>query len=147
MQNGWNRSVDEASLAALVHDIGQIALVALGERFENQYRQLRSEGLYPVEIEQRLCGLSHAEIGADLLSDWHFPGDLVEAVRYHHSPSRSRSALAGVLYIAESWADSHEDVYGIAEHSHALKRLRLDSANFFVNKRSDPDVHLLRFAA
>jgi putative nucleotidyltransferase with HDIG domain len=138
---------DEASLAALVHDIGQIALAVLGERFENRYRQLRNEGLYPVEIEQRLCGLSHAEIGADLLSDWHFPADLVEAVRCHHSPSKSRSALTDVLYIAESWADVGEDVYGLAEHTHALKRLRVDPAKFVVSRRNDLDLRLLRFAA
>jgi putative nucleotidyltransferase with HDIG domain len=138
---------DEASLAALVHDIGQIALAALGERFENRYRQLHNEGLYPVGIEQLLCGITHAEIGADLLSDWHFSADLVEAVRCHHSPSNSSSVLTSLLYIAESWADSGEDVYAMAEHTHALNRLRLDPANFVINKRSDLNLGLLRFAA
>jgi len=116
---------DEASLAALVHDIGQIVLSNLGESFERSSVALRRQGRYRIDIERQLCGSSHAEIGADLLEAWAFPEYMVEAVRYHHAPSKSSLALPALLYVTESWMENDEDVYDPREHSSALRHLGL----------------------
>ena len=58
---------EEAALTALVHDIGQIVLAALGGTYESSFTVLRRKHSYTMEVERELCGYTHAEIGADLL--------------------------------------------------------------------------------
>ena len=166
LQRVWNHSVtaaqinnqlsklchypepDELLLLGLVHDIGQIVLDSLGETFYKAYHQLRKEGHYPVEIERKLFGKSHAEIGADLLAFWSFPKDMTEAVRYHHAPSQSKLPLTSFVYVAESWLESEEDIFNPAEHQAALRLLHLGKKDLSgLTKQLDPELALLRFAA
>ena len=42
----------------------------------------------PCGAEERLFGVSHAEVGAELLRGWNLPADLVEPIRHHHAPDR-----------------------------------------------------------
>ncbi len=53
-------SPDEASLVALVHDIGHIVLSNLGQPYERARTQRLARGLLPVQIERELCGCTHA---------------------------------------------------------------------------------------
>jgi putative nucleotidyltransferase with HDIG domain len=166
LRNIWNHSIqtakvaqnlalasgevdpEEACLAGLIHDIGQLVLSALGQRYENRFANLRAEGLYPVEIERRLCGLSHAQIGADLLDSWSFPPDIAEAVRQHHTPTHSSLPLTSLLYVAESWVEAPEDIFSPDEHETAMRRLRLDSRDLSrIASQHAPDLDTLRIAA
>ena len=137
----------DAKLAGLMHDIGQLALAALGEAYQKQYAALVAQGWYPVEIERRLCGSGHAAIGANLLEDWGFPSDLIDAIRFHHSPSESRSPLTSVLFLAECWTDNGEDVYDPVEHRAATDRLGIQGTRLNLGQQRDADLDLLRFAA
>jgi putative nucleotidyltransferase with HDIG domain len=139
---------EEACLAGLVHDIGCLVLVGLGRSYETKFAQLRTRGAYPVEIERRLCGSDHAQIGADLLESWSFPADMVESVRYHHSPSGSTLALASLMFVAESWVENDEDAYDRNEHSFALRCLNLTGGDLpSIRDGDNADLALLRFAA
>lgn len=40
-------------------------------------------------VEHDILGATHAEVGAYLLGLWGLPNPIVEAVAFHHSPSRS----------------------------------------------------------
>ncbi|MBX9582467.1 MAG: HDOD domain-containing protein [Gemmataceae bacterium] len=42
----------------------------------------------PCGAEERVFGVSHAEVGAELLRGWNLPADLVEPIRHHHHPDR-----------------------------------------------------------
>jgi putative nucleotidyltransferase with HDIG domain len=83
------RVIREAALAGLFHDIGRLTLAS---QLSGPYREImgliRTANLPPVEAEQRVLGTSHAEVGAYLLGLWGLPDGLVEAVAWHHSPSR-----------------------------------------------------------
>jgi HD-like signal output (HDOD) protein len=139
---------DELLLLGLIHDVGQIVLDSLGETFYKAYHQLRKEGHYAVEIERDLLGKSHAEIGADLLSYWSFPKDMIEAVRYHHAPSQSKLPFTSFLYVTESWLESEEDVFNPAEHQSALQRLNVNKKDLSgLTQKLGPELALLRFAA
>jgi putative nucleotidyltransferase with HDIG domain len=166
LQKVWNHSVtaaqinsqlsklcnysdpDELLLLGLVHDIGQIVSYSLGETFHRAYHQLLKQGHYPVEIERKLFGKSHAEIGADLLAFWSFPKDMTEAVRYHHGPSPSNLRLTSFLYVTESWLESDEDIFNPAEHQSALQLLNLSNSDLSgLTKQLDPEMAMLQFAA
>jgi putative nucleotidyltransferase with HDIG domain len=141
---------DEVALLTLVHDIGQLTLFALGQHYSNLYAELRRGGQYPLQIERALCGSSHAEIGADLLNDWGFPADMVDAVRNHHEPSRSDNILASFMYLVESFSETDEaGVIDLAEHARALTLTRVDFRRTELvtpDRRLDSDLVILRLA-
>jgi HD-like signal output (HDOD) protein len=60
--------------------------------------------------EEQLMGVTHAEVGAYLLSLWGLPCQVVEAVAHHHQPGRvpqdSLDAV-GIVHIANFLAHEH----------------------------------------
>ena len=116
----------EVTLAALVHDIGQLCLLSLGEQFISKSAELQGNGDYVVEIERRLCGISHAEIGAALLEDWKFPADIAAAVRNHHAPQLSETAISDVVFLAEDLSFNDEDLSDSHWSSKVIERLGID---------------------
>ena len=118
--------ISELSLIGLTANIGQLVLFAM-RGFEAEKESLKVLGYPPLLAERMLCGKTHAEVGADLLSDWGFPGDMAEAVRFHHSPSQTKSKWAALLLLAESSVASNDLVVDIDEHETALDRLGLTS--------------------
>jgi len=53
-----------------------------------------------VEAEQRLLGITHAEVGAMVAENWSFPEDLVEAIRDHHVPPKGLF-LPNLVHLAD----------------------------------------------
>jgi HD-like signal output (HDOD) protein len=88
------RTLEEANLAfvaGILHDSGRMIL---GSNFPvehaNVVGQLETEANPDIiSIERSVLGASHAEAGAYLLDTWELPTLIVEAVAYHHEPSRS----------------------------------------------------------
>jgi HD-like signal output (HDOD) protein/ActR/RegA family two-component response regulator len=104
-------------LAALMHDIGYWVL-AHGCRAELlQATQLAEKESMPLDqAEREVLGASHAEIGAYLLGIWGFPASIVEAVAYHHAPTRvvhERFDALAALCIAHAFTQPAErDAFG-----------------------------------
>ena len=113
---------DEALLLGLVHDIGRIAIATLPQNAGMAQARLMERGCPPVYAEQVLVGNDHAEIGAEVLRSWRFPTPLVEAVQLHHRPADSDSLAANLLYLAEFWAETDEDLPSIRHLNAALAR-------------------------
>jgi putative nucleotidyltransferase with HDIG domain len=138
---------EEITLTALVHDIGQLCCVALGEPFFKSFAELERFGDYQIEIERKLFGSSHADIGADLLATWSFPSDMVEAIKVHHAPDLSETVMSDVICLAEALSDQDEDFVDIRTVSHLIERLRID---LDLTRKTEPleaDLASLRFSA
>ena len=80
---------DYALMAGLLHDAGKLVFAA---NLPKQYRQAldmaRDEALAEWQAEQRVFGTTHAEAGAYLLALWGLPDPIVEALAFHHCPSK-----------------------------------------------------------
>ncbi|MCS7313932.1 MAG: HDOD domain-containing protein [Bryobacteraceae bacterium] len=117
----------EAFLAGLVHDVGRLALHRLGGVEGERYARLREKGADAVFVEMMLCGFDHGVASAEILRSWSFPAHMVEAVEHHHRPEASRSPMAALLHVAESWSEEaeEEDLPSPRRVQRALKQLGL----------------------
>jgi putative nucleotidyltransferase with HDIG domain len=94
--------VDEIFTAALLHDVGKLVL---GDFIRRNTSSVDDESLRTVsfeKVERRLFGTDHAEIGAQILTGWSFPENIVAAVRWHHDPDAADKIdnLIDVVHIA-----------------------------------------------
>lgn len=112
---------DSASTAGLLHDVGKIILSdSLGfDVWQNQVTKSKNTMLCPWVIEENAFGTSHAMIGALLFDLWGLPEKIVQAIRWHHQPSRcptssNRCAIAVHLAngLLHAWTNQLEDLEG-----------------------------------
>lgn len=89
--------VDKAFVCTLglLHDIGKLAI---NSYFPASAAEIRTTcpdhpGESFLDRERRILGADHAEIGAMLATHWKLPADLVEAIRWHHSPADAPETL------------------------------------------------------
>jgi putative nucleotidyltransferase with HDIG domain len=83
----------QAYTAALLHDIGKLALaVNLDEAYRDALNVGREKNIPAWQVERQAFGATHAEAGAYLLSLWGLPASVVEAVASHHLPARELSS-------------------------------------------------------
>lgn len=89
---------DEVFSAAIVHDLGSLVLaLAVPERYGALLAARRESGQPLHIVEREALGVSHAEVGAYLLGLWGLPLSIVEAVAFHHEPSRIGEGPLDVL--------------------------------------------------
>jgi putative nucleotidyltransferase with HDIG domain len=85
--------IDDAFIAGMLHDIGKLILaVSVTDRFQEAIGLARDTGRSLWEAELDVFGTTHSEVGAHLLGLWGLPDPIVEAVAFHHRPSRTGTA-------------------------------------------------------
>jgi len=89
---------DEALLAGVLHDVGQLILAAnLRCEYEQVLRTAREEWVPLYVAELKHFGVSHGDVGGYLLGLWGLSPEIVEAVTFHHEPSRCPEPRFGLL--------------------------------------------------
>lgn len=87
---------------ALLHDIGKLVLGQVAKEEFGSIRNIVAKGV-PYEIaEHMVLETDHAEIGAQILSQWSFPQDVVNAVRFHHNPDaiHNSNPMIDIVYLS-----------------------------------------------
>ena len=100
---------DEAFLAGLMHDIGQLALAAFYPSQASAALALAQAQDLPAEqTEEKVLGMAHPQVGALLAAHWHFPAAIVRAIAHHHLPERAgagcRLSLSGLVQGSDALA-------------------------------------------
>jgi putative nucleotidyltransferase with HDIG domain len=107
-----SKSRDLTIVAALLHDVGRLALASkMPDVFSSILSLVRERKCEPFEAEQELLGTTHAEIGAYLLGLWGVPPLASEAIAHHHHPTRiphSGFDLSIAVYVADLLAHELE---------------------------------------
>jgi putative nucleotidyltransferase with HDIG domain len=138
----------QAFLAGLIHDIGRLAFSVMPTPFLERFHRLTDGGCPPVEVEMCLAGRCHGEVGSETLAQWKFPADIIEAVRWHHHPERSRLALTSLLYLAEFMTDAQEDLPSYIRLNTACRQVGISMAALTeLHHRHIGGLESLRFAA
>ncbi|MCH2143772.1 MAG: HDOD domain-containing protein [Phycisphaerales bacterium] len=95
---------DEAFMAALIQDIGMVALWRVhGDRYL-QIVDMAGVDHHGVTVtERRTLEIDHAEVGAEMARRWRFPNSIVSAIASHHHPfsgMTEHDALARIVRLA-----------------------------------------------
>ena len=84
------REAEELFLAALIQDVGMLALDrTVPDLYAALETQVHEQDMVTQELER--LGSDHAEIGGWLLEKWHFPERIQQAVAASHDPGRIAS--------------------------------------------------------
>lgn len=95
--------VEEASTAALLHDLGWVVIMGY---FPEEWRSIRSymeeQGLNSAQAEHKV-GFGHQQAGGMLASQWDLPPALGEAISSHHNPDPNSSHyhLCQLVHLAD----------------------------------------------
>ena len=91
---------DDCFIAGLLHDIGKVILSEyFKESFGQVWASVRDDGLSFYEAEKNLLPLNHAQIGGHLAAKWRLPPDLIDTIRYHHTPREGASNLDQLMIV------------------------------------------------
>jgi HD-like signal output (HDOD) protein len=104
---GWEQNrADEAFMSGLLHDLGKLLLVTgLAPRYQEVAHEMEKVLMPDWEAEQKVLGVTHADLGAYLLSMWGLPDPVVETVLWHHQPgavSDSELTQVALVHIANA---------------------------------------------
>jgi HD-like signal output (HDOD) protein len=92
---------DTAFLAGVLHDLGRLVFAT---RKPPEAPRPGAEWIQEITSQMQA---HHAEVGGYLLGLWGFPDTIIEAILYHHTPSRCGEAalgLCGLLHIGDRMA-------------------------------------------
>jgi HD-like signal output (HDOD) protein len=108
-----SRHAEEAFTAALLLDVGQAVLALCSPEMFCEVIRIARESKRPWhEVEREAFGVAHPEVGAYLLGLWGLPLELIEAVAYHHTPSRvqhAQTAMLAAVHVADAVVDATAD--------------------------------------
>jgi putative nucleotidyltransferase with HDIG domain len=79
---------EEALIAGILHDVGRLIMLKMPKQCRMMMDFIERTGCELVEAEYNVMKTSHAELGAYLLGLWGFSDNIVEAVAFHHNPSK-----------------------------------------------------------
>ncbi len=83
-------AVEQSQSAGMLAHIGSLILAwTFAAEIPLIHAEIETNGKSVVVAERAHLGVSHADLGAALLDLWGFPGDVVEAVLFHHEPGMS----------------------------------------------------------
>jgi len=95
-------------IGGLMQNIGQLVLArSHPELFQEILAESAESGQPYHEVESRVLGFDHGELGALLLREWNLTEDLEEAVRWHHRydhPDARNSRVAAMIALGEEIA-------------------------------------------
>ena len=106
------RFADEAFLASILCDFGQLILAEVAEdEYRKVLKRFGQEETPLHQLEAEILGSDHAVLGGALLDEWGLPPLICDAIRLHHDPEADQSAdpdarsLARILHVSSHVAE------------------------------------------
>lgn len=97
-------SADQAFTAGLLHNLGKVALsIWLEDKLPGMLAIACREGLTFDQVERKILGFDHCDVGAHMGDGWNLPKPLVEAMQFHHNPNACDPAnsLVDCVHVAD----------------------------------------------
>lgn len=98
--------VEEAFLAGMIHDLGLlVSLQVFPEKLREVCETSQKDGGDFCEIERRIIGVDHQQLGTGMTEAWKFPRSCQLVAGYHHRPmalSDDNRLLVSLVYAADT---------------------------------------------
>ena len=131
IQEGGDRlTVNTAGVAGLLHDIGELILLAnVPDIYYPMIRRFAGDEDARLAMELEHFGVTHAQLGSYVLSLWSLPDAVVEAVALHHDVSRhagdtasltNKAVFAAERFLQEESSDCQETEFHDRELENCL---------------------------
>lgn len=93
---------EEAYHAGLLCDIGKLVFEVLLRNVDTSAPEWQGRSFE--DLERLHFGLDHAVLGAELMRRWRLPTMLIDAIEYHHEPSKAGEGtlLASAVHLADA---------------------------------------------
>ncbi|MCB1942164.1 MAG: HDOD domain-containing protein [Candidatus Accumulibacter sp.] len=102
---------DEAYLAGLLHDVGELILLsALGEPYLKLLAACADEAELSARESEQL-GVHHGEIGTWLADQWHLDSSFADGILFHHAPAEqivTAAQLPQLVWLAHQLSSCDE---------------------------------------
>ena len=126
---------EEAYVSGLLHDMGKLLLDQFVlKNYSMIVYYVQRDRLPLWQVEEKLIGIDHAKVGGLMAEHWNFPVLLMDAIRFHHTPSFARinQQLPAIVNLANSFSDEFQhanpDLFSFEIHPESLNILKLDTA-------------------
>ena len=101
--------IDDAYMVGLLHDLGKLVLAQnLSDIYQKILDATSRENRALWEVEYDMLGATHAEIAAYLIGLWGIKSPVVEAIAFHHTPSKSSARISLLTIVHSANALAHE---------------------------------------
>lgn len=95
---------EEASTAALIHDIGKVVIRAeFPEEYDKIQEMVLTKDISMREAEKKVLGVQHGVIGGLLAKEWNLPDRLAIPIEYHHFPDKAPafSEITAIIHVSD----------------------------------------------
>jgi HD-like signal output (HDOD) protein len=94
------KTADETMLAGMIHDIGKLFFIENKPELWKQVLSSYETDNRPFhELENKILGTTHAEVGAYILGLWGLSSNIVEAVAFHHEPQKAQCSKVDTVAV------------------------------------------------
>jgi len=103
---GNRNEIETGYISGLLHDIGKVIIINNEAYIYEILEIMKSENTDYNDSEKRVLGVTHAEVGAYLLSLWGLPNVIVNSVKNHHKISRIDNNILNIqtsVFIANEY--------------------------------------------
>jgi HD-like signal output (HDOD) protein len=121
------KNQDYAQMSGMLNDVGILFMAAyMPEEYSEVIEIETNSEQSTCNIEKRIFGCTHADVGGSLLGLWGLPDPLVDAVEYHPYPSNSSTkgiAPVTIVHIANHycWQNMNPSYPFLLDHSYIAK--------------------------
>jgi putative nucleotidyltransferase with HDIG domain len=103
---GTRRNIDPdiAYTAGLIHDIGKVVLDQfIADVQPLFYRMIMEQGKDSSQLEQKIIGFDHCQVGLMLCENWSLPDILEDVILFHHAPltAENNREMVNLIYVAD----------------------------------------------
>ncbi len=96
--------VESAFLAGILHDLGKVVLDrCFADYYKTVLEQVQTTEMPIFQAEKEILGLTHADVGGQLATEWKFSENYLNAILYHHNPGENRryARLTCLVHLAD----------------------------------------------
>ncbi|MBC2713100.1 MAG: HDOD domain-containing protein [Desulfosarcina sp.] len=90
---------------ALLRDIGKVVLTQYVKSAKEQIlNRVKTQAITFMAAERQVLGFDHAQVGAMVAKNWHFPPPLQCIIRYYHMPLEAKGCFleASIVHLADA---------------------------------------------